>query len=107
MISMMITEALDVDDPKVEQYPPTPLNGKWGFAEVNQSWIGPPDGILPLSSSSSTEPGVQMAFYTHHFQMTPFSLFICHFPPLQTFGSYRICIPFNKCQMCVIECFKT
>ena len=72
MILMMIAEALDVDDPKVEQYPPTPLNGKWGFAEVYQSWIGLPDGILPLSSSSSTEPGVHMTFYAHHFQMALF-----------------------------------
>ena len=55
MILMMIAEALDVDDPKVEQYPPTPLNGKWGFAEVYQSWIGPPDGILGLCSSSTSE----------------------------------------------------
>ena len=45
-------DSADVEDLKVEQYPPTPLNGKWGFAEVNQSWIGPPDGILSLSSSS-------------------------------------------------------
>ena len=55
----------DVEDLKVEQYPPTPLNGKWGFAEVNQSWIGPPDGILGLISREHSSFGSRAI--SHHF----------------------------------------